>query len=264
MNILEKIVEVKREEVVELKKKFSRKSFEDSQFFHVTNFGFANSISKNGQINLIAEIKKASPSKGILKENFNHKEISDIYFKNSVAAASILTDEQFFKGSILYLNEIAQCKRAPLLRKEFIIDEFQILEAKANGADAILLIAEILSAEQTRDFTQIASEINLDVLLEIHSAKQLDKIDFTMNKIIGINNRDLETFKVDLNTTFELKKLIPNNVIIVSESGIKSKADVDKLKSQNISAVLVGEHFMTANDVDKAIQEFISWCKNEN
>lgn len=264
MNILEEIVQVKKNEVSELKKKYSRKSFEDSQFFYKNDFSFEKEISKIGQINLIAEVKKASPSKGFLRSNFNHKEISKIYFNNSVAAVSILTDEKFFQGNISCLNEIAINKKVPLLRKEFIIDEIQIFEAKANGADAILLIAEILSSEQIKEFTNAAKEIKLDVLLEIHSAKQLDKIDFSLNNIVGINNRNLETFSVDIDTTFKIKSLIPNDVIIVSESGIHSPEDVQKLKAQNINAVLVGEHFMVAKDIDKAIKEFMNWCKYEN
>ncbi|MCX7876500.1 MAG: indole-3-glycerol phosphate synthase TrpC [Melioribacteraceae bacterium] len=264
MNILEKILEAKKEEVLNLKNKFSQKSFEDSQFFNCHNFYFEKSISKKGQLNLIAEIKKASPSKGIIRENFNHIDISKIYFNNSVDAVSILTDRLFFMGDITFLKDIASIKKAPLLRKDFIIDEIQIFEAKSNGADAILLIAEILSSEQIKYFTNVAQEINLDVLLEIHSPKQLDKIDFSLNKIIGINNRNLETFNVNINTTFELLKLIPSDIITVSESGITSKNDIEKLKSKKINAVLVGEHFMKSNDIEKELQLFSNWCKNEN
>lgn len=264
MNILDKIIEAKKEEVISLKKIFSKNSFEDFQFFHRKNLGFEKSISNNGQINLIAEIKKASPSKGILREYFNHKEISEIYFHNSVTAVSVLTDEKFFKGNIAYLSEIATAKKAPLLRKEFIVDEIQIFESKANGADAILLIAEILSAGQIKEFTIAAKEINLDVLLEIHSAKQLDKIDFSINKTIGINNRNLETFEVSLNNTFEVMNYLPHDCIVISESGIKSKGDINLLKENKVNACLVGEYFMTAGNIEKAVKEFQSWCENES
>lgn len=264
MNILHQIVEVKKNEVSELKKKYSKSSFEDSPFYNKNSLGFVKSISKSGQLNFIAEIKKASPSKGVLRINFNHKQIAKTYFDNSASAVSVLTDEKFFQGSIKYLNEIADFKKAPLLRKEFIIDEVQIYESKANGADAILLIAEILSANQIKEFTSIANDINLDVLLEIHSANQLDKIDFSQNKIIGINNRNLEAFSVDVNNTFELMKQIPNECIIVSESGITSQLAINKLKDKKVNAVLVGEFFMTSANIESSVKEFQKWCKHES
>ncbi len=264
MNILQQIVEVKKNEVVELKKKYSKSCFNDSSFFNKESLGFAKSISQSKQLNLIAEIKKASPSKGVLRKEFNYKEVAEIYFDNTVAAVSVLTDEKFFHGSIKYLNDIARFKKAPLLRKEFIIDEIQIYESKANGADAILLIAEILSANQIKEFTLLANEIKIEVLLEIHSASQLDKIDFSQNKIIGINNRNLETFLVDVNNTFELMKFIPNDCIIVSESGISSQHSINKLKEKKVNAVLVGEYFMTATNIEIIIKEFQDWCKYES
>lgn len=264
MNILQQIVEVKKNEVSKLKKKSSKSSFEDSSFFYNDSLSFAKSISQFGQVNLIAEIKKASPSKGVLRNEFNHVEIAKTYFDNSAAAVSVLTDEKFFQGRINYLNDIAHFKKAPLLRKEFIIDEIQIYESKANGADAILLIAEILSENQIKEFSSIAHELNLDVLLEVHSENQLDKIDFSQNKIIGINNRNLETFAVDVNNTFELMKLIPKDCIIVSESGISSHHAINKLKEKKVHAVLVGEYFMTSANIEIAVKEFQNWCKYES
>lgn len=264
MNILEKIVATKKEEVNSLKKIFSKKDFQDSPFFAQSSLSFRSAISKVGSLNLIAEIKKASPSKGIIRNNYNHIEIANIYFSSSIDAVSILTDEKYFQGSISYLNEIAVIKESPLLRKDFIINELQVFESKANGADAILLIAEILSRSEIKEFTLLANEINLEVLLEIHSAKQLDKIDFSVNKIIGVNNRNLETFEVSLNTTFEIAVNIPKDCLIVSESGISNHNDIEKLKQANINAVLVGEHFMKSDNIKYSIQEFKRWCQYES
>ena len=168
---------------------------------------------------------------------------------------------KFFMGNISFLNDIAEFKTAPLLRKDFIIDEYQILEAKARGADAVLLIAEALSAQQVHELSHIAFETDIEVLLEIHSASQIEKIDSVLNKTVGINNRDLETFNVDINTTLEIVKLLPDDIVVVSESGINKEADVNNLKDTRVNAVLVGEHFMTSISVDAALQQFLKWCE---
>jgi indole-3-glycerol phosphate synthase len=215
------------------------------------------------KIGVIAEIKKASPSKGVLRKDFNPVEIAKSYMQCGADAISVLTDIQFFQGNISYLKDIAAIKTVPLLRKDFIIDEFQILEAKANGADAVLLIAEILSREQIKDFTSIAFENDLEVLLEIHSEKQLNKINFDINKIIGINNRDLDTYNVDISTTKELARKIPSHCTIVSESGIGSKIDLDYLKNAGVHAVLAGEHFMKSQNIEESVTQFMEWCKIE-
>lgn len=260
MTILDKILEIKKEEVAKLHHKYSRSSFSEFELFHKERIDFASALKNKNRISVIAEIKKASPSKGILKENFNHLSIAEIYLSGKVDAISVLTDQQFFKGNILFLKDIAKIKTVPLLRKDFIIDEFQILEAKSNGADAILLIAEALSKNQIDELTSTAVENNLDVLLEIHSESQLSKINFSKNKIIGINNRDLSTFQVDMNTTINLSNHIPDECLIVSESGINSQIDVDILKNY-ADAFLVGEHFMKSENITIALNEFLEWCK---
>jgi len=260
MTILDKILEIKKEEVAILHQKYSRRSFSESELFHKERIDFASALKNGNRISVIAEIKKASPSKGILKEDFNHLSIAEIYMSGKVDAISVLTDQQFFKGNISFLKDIAKIKTVPLLRKDFIIDEFQILEAKANGADAILLIAEALSKNQIDELTSTAVENDLDVLLEIHSESQLSKINFSKNKIIGINNRDLSTFQVDMNTTINLSNQIPDECLIVSESGINSQTDVDILKNY-ADAFLVGEHFMKSENITIALNEFLEWCK---
>lgn len=260
MNFLEKIIEVKKEEVKKLKQKFTLTSFLDEEFFSAPTKSLINSINYENKISIIAEIKKASPSKGILIENFDYMKIASTYMKCGVEGISILTDYDFFSGNIYYLKEIAQIKTVPLLRKDFIIDEFQIYESKAYGADAILLIAEVLSKNQIEYLTSAAIECGLEVLLELHSISQLEKIDFNKNQLIGINNRDLETFEVDLRTTEILSKEIPSDVIIVSESGISSWEDIQRIRKCNVKAILVGEHFMKSNNIEESINEFKKLC----
>ena len=264
MSFLQKILDVKKEEVSELRSKFTRESFRSADMYGKRRLSLENALSDKTKINIIAEVKKASPSKGILKNNFDHVAIAESYMECGADAISVLTDEQFFQGDISFLRDIANIKTVPLLRKDFIIDEFQILEAKAHGADAVLLIAETLSTQQINELTIVAEENDLEVLLELHSVMQLEKIDFTQNKIIGINNRDLETFKVNIKTTEEIVKQLPHDVLIVSESGINSEVVLDQLKKINVNAVLVGEHFMKSDNIEKSLKEFAGWCKHES
>lgn len=264
MNILDKIVEVKKEEVKKLRNKFSRIDFESMEFFNSPCLSFIERLRTSGEISIIAEIKKASPSKGIIKNNFNHLKIAEDYFKAGANAVSVLTDEKFFMGSINYLKEIAVNKSAPLLRKDFIIDEFQVLEAKTNGADLILLICEILEHSQIKELSAAASEIGLEVLLELHNKNEIAKIDFSLNKLIGINNRNLESFNVDLSSTAELRKYLPDDVFIVSESGIHSREDILYLKQNKVNAILVGEHLMKSDNIQESLFELKRWCTNED
>jgi indole-3-glycerol phosphate synthase len=264
MNILNEILETKKEEVRSLRKKYSQSSFEEMEFFNTVKFGFKNILEMNNNLSLIAEIKKASPSKGIIRNDFNHLKIAETYMKHGVEAISVLTDEKYFSGKIEFLKEIASIKNLPLLRKDFIIDEFQILESKAFGADLILLISEALTKSQIKDFSQAAYEIGLEVLLEIHSAEEIDKIDFNINSIIGINNRDLKTFDVDINTTLELKQILPSDVLVISESGISNKKDIDTLRTNKINCILVGEHFMKSDDLDFELTQLNQWCAGES
>lgn len=264
MNFLSKILEVKKAEVSELRKQFTLNSFKEMELFCKESVSFAAEVESNKNISIIAEIKKASPSKGVINNNFNHIEISRQYFSAGVNAVSILTDKQFFQGDIRYLKDIAHDKKAPLLRKDFIIDEYQIFEAKANGADMVLLISEALSKSQIHELTLAASECGLEALLEMHSLNQLDKIDFNLNKIIGVNNRNLEDFSVNLDTTLNLSKLIPDKNILVTESGIRSKQDIDFLRKARVDAILVGEYLMKNDNIKSKLEELKDWCKNES
>jgi indole-3-glycerol phosphate synthase len=264
MNILDQILEVKKSEISNLKKRFTLNSFREMEFFEKKSFCFRESLKRNGNISIIAEIKKASPSKGVIRENFNHKKIADIYFEEEVQAVSILTDKNFFQGDLKFLSDIAEEKRTPLLRKDFIIDEYQVFESKAYGADIILLIAEALTKNQINELTNAAVETGLEVLLELHSKDQLEKIDFNLNRLIGINNRNLEDFSVDLKTTAELSEKIPEEIIIVSESGINTKEDINYLKDYRTDAVLIGEHLMKAKDIGSKLKEMKEWCRFES
>ncbi|MFZ1291323.1 MAG: indole-3-glycerol phosphate synthase TrpC [Melioribacteraceae bacterium] len=264
MTILDEIISVKREEVKYLKQNFTLSRYKDSEYFQKEKMSLFNSLNKKNRISIIAEIKKASPSKGIIREDFNHLQIADIYMNCEVDAISILTDQKFFMGNISYLKDIAKIKTVPLLRKDFIIDEYQIYEAKSNGADAILLIAEVLSKNQIAELTNVATEIDLEVLLELHSVEEIEKIKFSLNKIIGVNNRDLKTFKVDLETTKNIGKLIPQENLLVSESGISKKQDMNFIKSIKANAVLAGEHFMKSKNIENDLKMFKEMCYYEN
>jgi len=264
MNILDEIIEVKKREVKKLKQNFTLSRFSDSEFFDKKRIEFFNNLNNKNKISIISEVKKASPSKGIIKEDFNHLEIAKTYMENGTNAISVLTDKNFFKGNIGFLYEIAKIKTVPLLRKDFIIDEYQIYEAKANGADAVLLIAESLSKNQINELTIAAIENDLEVLLELHSAEQIEKINFSQNKIIGINNRNLSTFNVDLNTVNQISKFIPEGNLIIAESGIKSKEDVNFIKQTAAKAILVGEHLMSSENIGDSLKQLSEWCVYEN
>lgn len=257
---LDKILTTKLEEVRLLKINNSLSRFKDSPFYNSTAMNFEKAIKKQDRISLIAEIKKASPSKGIIKKDFDPLLIAAEYLQSDVEAISILTEKKYFLGSINILSALAEKKRAPLLRKDFLFDEIQIHEARANGADAVLLISEILDRNQIIDLTHLARSLKIDVLLELHSISQLDKVDFSINKIIGINNRNLIDFSTNLSTTSKIAAEIDADVTLVSESGIESQKDIEFLKPHNISAILVGEYFMRAENIQDSISQMKKWC----
>lgn len=264
MTFLKEILDEKKTEVSKLKGYYTLSSFREMEFFEKNTISLNRSLENDKAISIIAEIKKGSPSKGIIRENFDHNSIAKTYFESGADAVSVITDVNFFKGSINYLKDIAVIKNVPLLRKDFIIDEYQIFESKAFGADSILLISEILSKDQIAELSQAAHEISLEVLLELHSENQLDKIDFDTNKIIGINNRNLEDFSVDLNTSINISNLLPDSVTVVAESGIENEMDIQTLREHNVNAILVGEYLMRSENIESEFIQLKNWCGNED
>jgi indole-3-glycerol phosphate synthase len=207
---------------------------------------------------IIAEIKKGSPSKGIIRSDFDPQEIAEIYQNNGATCLSILTDEHFFMGHLRYLALIRETVSLPLLRKDFIIDSYQIYEARAAGADAILLIAACLELSQLQEFYAVAKELCLDVLLEVHNEDEMDKALQTECTLIGVNNRNLRSFTTDLGTTGRLARLLPANRMLVAESGINSRADIKRLKCDGAGAFLVGEALIRQTDIAAKLQELLN------
>ena len=254
--ILNKIIEEKRKELKHSKSSASLKEIRKRIGDAGNNRGFKKSL-ENDSINIIAEIKKASPSKGIIREDFNPVEIAKIYQDNAAVAISVLTDKKYFQGDIEYLNQIRKNVSLPLLRKDFILDEYQLYEAKVFGADAVLLIAAVLDKNQLTEYMELSKEIGLENLVEVHSFKDLEKAMYCEAEIIGINNRDLQTFEVSLKTTLDMAKEIPENKVIVSESGINSHDDILELQKNGVNAFLIGEALMREKDIGKKLKELI-------
>ena len=217
--------------------------------------GFMQALTQSSEIAVIAEVKKGSPSKGIISPDFNPTAIASSYEKGGADAVSVLTDEKFFYGSLDYIPIIRQAIKLPVIRKDFIIHELQIEEAGNYGADAILLIAAILDQNQIRDYLQMSTELGMDALVEVHDEKELEKSLIAGSRLIGINNRDLRDFTVDLKTTIRLRREIPDSIPVVSESGIKSREDMKMLEDESIAAALIGETFMRSGDREAALRE---------
>ncbi len=221
---------------------------------------FIEAIRKSRSISLIAEIKKASPSRGLIRENFNLQEIASCYQAAGVQAVSVLTEEDFFCGNVSYINEVKNIVGVPVLRKDFILEPYQVYESRYFGADAILLIADLLTKERLSGLLILAESLGLDCLVEVHDEKELKKIlKLKGVNLIGINNRDLHTLEVDFKTTETLFPLVPRDKMVVVESGIKSSQDVLFLKILGASAVLIGEAFMEAQDIKRRVEEIMGW-----
>lgn len=215
---------------------------------------FRNAIKKDN-LSVICEVKKASPSKGLIRPDFHPVEIAKEYEKAGANAISCLTEEFYFKGSSKYLSAIRKEVSIPILRKDFIFDDYQIYEAKAIGANAILLIAAILSTDQMIEFQELAHTLNLQCLVEVHNQEELEKVLKFTPDIIGINNRNLKTFEVDLNTTEKVRKNVPRETILVSESGIKDNKDMKTVCKLGADAVLIGETLMRSNDITATLHD---------
>ena len=223
--------------------------------------GFIHAIERKittGSAAVITEIKRASPSKGILRENFKPAEIAQSYEKHGAACLSVLTDVDYFQGCNAYLKEARAACSIPVLRKDFTIEPYQVYEARAIGADAILLIVACLELNQMKELEACAHEVGLDVLVEVHNAPELEQALELKTPLLGINNRNLKTFEVTLQTTLSLLSMVPSNKILVTESGILGRADVQLMRDNQINAFLVGEAFMRATDPGVALSELFS------
>ena len=265
-DILDKIVATKKIEIAHNLKKISLGNQREiaqsnNQDVLLKPRGFIRAIDNKisaGKAGVITEIKKASPSKGILRENFQPAAIAQSYEKHGAACLSVLTDVDYFQGCNAYLQEARASCRIPVLRKDFTIDPYQIYEARAIGADAILLIVACLEPNQMKELEACAHELSLDVLVEVHNAPELEQALELKTPLLGINNRDLKTFDVTLQTTLSLLPMVPKDRILVTESGILGSADVQLMRNNQINAFLVGEAFMRATDPGVALSELFS------
>ncbi|MFP4522377.1 MAG: indole-3-glycerol phosphate synthase TrpC [Fibrobacterota bacterium] len=254
---IKKITEVKKEEIYSRELMIPKSQLAEQAV--INGYNFKKAIFDKKKTNIIAELKKASPSAGIIRENFNPGEIALNYQKNGASAVSVLTDEKFFMGKLDYLSEVRSSIKLPILRKDFIVSEYQILEASVFGASAVLLITSLLDDVQLSDFREICSEFNLAPLFEIHNEAELERAQKAGADIIGINNRNLSdpALKTDLSVCFSLAPKIPKETLVIAESGIKSAEDIKKLKSAGVNAFLAGEALMRAPDPGKKLKELL-------
>ncbi|MEM9940470.1 MAG: indole-3-glycerol phosphate synthase TrpC [Planctomycetota bacterium] len=259
-SILDKIIQHKLLEISEAKAKLPLDSLKDqltdSRVPPARDFIATLTASKN-PVGLIAEVKKASPSKGLIRPNFDPVDIAVCYAQSGVDCISVLTDQHFFQGSLEYLKHIRSAVEKPLLRKDFILDEYQILEARLAGADAVLLIAECLEAEKLIQLHECIVDLGMTPLVELYDVSNLDAVLACKPQLVGVNNRDLNTFEVDLYHSIRVKSKLPSDIVFVSESGIYSHDDILLMESNGVQAVLVGESLMRQTDVGSAVRELM-------
>jgi len=257
-DILQRIVATKREEIAQAQARHPLavvRADAESRLLTRDFTGALRAKLRAGQPAVIAEIKKASPSKGVLREPFEPADIAQSYAANGAACLSVLTDRDYFQGSPDYLKQARASCHLPVLRKDFLIDPYQVYESRVLGADAVLLIAACLSDEQMAELEALAHSLHMAVLVEVHDAPELERALRLRTPLIGINNRDLRSFEVRLETTLELRPQVPPQRLLVSESGIGTRADVLRLRDGGVSAFLVGEAFMRAPDPGQALAE---------
>jgi indole-3-glycerol phosphate synthase len=259
-DVLKKIITYKKEELAATKSRVPFRELKPRLTDLSATRGFLKALrttSDAGRTAIIAEVKKGSPSKGVIRADFDPAAIADTYAANGAACLSILTDEHFFLGNLDYLSGIRNVVDIPLLRKDFIFETYQIYEARAAGADAVLLIAAMLDLSALRDFSALARELGLDVLLEVHDENELETALCTDCRLIGINNRNLHTFVTDLGTTERLLRLIPQDRFTVSESGINTRDDIVRLRQAGTGAFLIGESLMREADIGAKLRELL-------
>jgi len=256
--ILDRIVADNLEELESRKRRFPLKEWQRMALEQPLPLDFASALQGN-HIKLIAEVKRASPTKGIIRPDFNPVEIAQTYAGNGAAAISVLTEAKYFQGSLDHLRDIRKAlgNRLPLLRKDFLCDPYQVYESRAYGADCLLLIVAILTPEKLGALLRLSHELGMSCLVEVHNEAELEIALNSGAKVIGINNRDLSTFDVDLTTTKRLRPLIPQDRIVVSESGIKNRSDMEKMKRWGVDAVLIGESLLSAPNIAAKMKELL-------
>jgi indole-3-glycerol phosphate synthase len=255
--MLDKIIAQKREEVEQRKKTVPLTYLQERIAGRKPALDLVSAL-KDDHIRLIAEVKKASPSRGPLNPDLNPTELAQTYAEGGAAAISVLTEENYFMGRIEHLAAIKEVVALPLLRKDFVLDNYQVYESRAYGADALLLIAAIVSQGQLKELVSLSHSLGLRCLVEVHSQGEVEVAVLSEAEIIGINNRDLHTFAVDIDTTRRLRPLIPKEKTVVGESGIKNRKDIETLKKWGVDAVLVGEALVTAGDIRAKMKELLS------
>jgi indole-3-glycerol phosphate synthase len=263
--VLDRIVDAKAKRVADLKLALPVNELVTRSYQGSTRprYSMSEALSQPGRTNIVAEIKHRSPSKGVIREEFDPVAIAASYEKAGAAALSVLTEEDFFGGSLAHLRAVRERVALPLLRKDFHFDEYQIHEALAAGADAVLLIVAILEDELLTDLIVLASELKIDALVEVHTAREMERAVAAGARIIGVNNRDLTTFTVELATSERLAAAAPRDAVLVSESGIHTGQDIRRLKQAGYNAFLVGEHLMRAADPGAALGRLVSSAESE-
>ena len=260
-NILQEIVKYKKVEIEESKKLISKESLEKKikSAPHSKSF-FGELVKKNeeGKAGIIAEVKKASPSKGVIRENFNHQQIARDYEKGGAACLSILTDNPSFQGSSQYLKDIRGITNLPILRKDFMIDVYQVYESRSWGADCILMIMKILDNKDLSKLVSVSKDLGMDILFEINSQEELERLLPFNPKMIGINNRNLENFETDIKNSIKIKKNIPDDILVISESGINNTEDIIHLGDHNINNFLIGESLMRSDNISVELNKLVN------
>jgi len=255
--ILDEIIENKAIEVRESKNSLPLELIQEQIEHALPSRDFFNAIKPNGDLKIISEVKHASPSKGVFRDDFDPVQIAKSYSRGGASAISVLTDKKYFKGSLLYLRDIRAQVDTPLLRKDFIIDPYQVYEARLFGADAILLIVAALDQPILTELLELTHLLNMNAILEVHDEEELERALDAGGRIIGINNRDLRTFDVDLNVSVSLSKKVPADKIVIAESGISSIKDIDRLRGEGVHVFLIGETFMKAPDPGQKLKDLI-------
>ncbi|MEQ8525514.1 indole-3-glycerol phosphate synthase TrpC [Gracilimonas sp.] len=262
-NILDQIVEKTAEDLSKRKKRISFNDFNSFEGFEKKPISFKNALQKKDSVSIISEVKKASPSKGIIRPDFDPVDIALRYEEGGASAISVLTDQPFFQGDLDYLEAISKRVQLPLLRKDFIIDPYQMKEAKAYGADAALIIVAITEGAQLEELLHAAKEFELDALVECYDEEDFERIDFSLVDILGVNNRDLKNFEVDVHRGINILQKSPEGTILVSESGLSSGKDLALLKKEGIHSALIGEYFMKQKDPGQAVKDLLEQTEEE-